>query len=1314
MSEPIPADELQRRWARTLGPTADLERVDPQLTQRPVEVGGTLSSLATVSSTISQVATLGGTLSQQATVGSGASATAATDDPTPGYDLVDELGRGGMGVVYRAKQRSLVRDIALKFIKPEALVGGARERFIAEALVNGLLDHPNIVPVHEMGATAQGDVYLAMKLVGGRSWKALLHPENDADRAAAGGYDLDRHLGILSGVCNAIAFAHSRGILHRDLKPENVMVGEFGEVLVMDWGIAVDIREQPDGDQRAQHKTTITAPSGTPSYMAPELAEGRGRDFGPWTDVYLLGAILHEILTGSPPHRGRSLMAVLLAASESRPPEYPSSVQPGLAAIATTAMAREPQQRYRTISAFQAALAEYVKHRESTTISDGARAKLDALADGAADNAVARNRRYADYAEAIAGFRQALLLWPDNAAAAQGEIDARLAYATTAFAGGDLGLAEAQLDGLGEADGLRQRIVSARREAAVRARAATRNRRLLIGATAAIVIGLIVGALLVNAQRARAVQAEQDALTQRDSARTSQEQAELASSLARERLAASLRKRAQDALRQGDAALTVLSDLEALPLLDGDAAAAVRLRLAATAPALVVPTVTIPVQSGYDEVFWHSTADIVFTSRESQILASYHADSGKPAFPLIFHPKSQVYHHFIADGTRLITAGLSGLWFWDSSTGAQIAMALPPDAPKANALAEPVIVAIAPDGQRVLAARRDKLRWFDREGAPQSDIITAAGEIVKAVIRADGSVVTLQESVYPQPRELWLGPLVGGKAWAFKPPQDEVMVPYAYGSPDGNRMYVCASGITAVMLDLRSLKPVGVPRPDLRSATSAYWSPDSSLLAIGDGSRVRLFSPQDFAPAQRRAAEIDLPGTVGHIAWHPDSVHLAVASSSTFSSDGELGQISIIETRTGKPIAPPIPHRGRLAWSPDGKRLAVAGDNLIRIYTLPVTSPLFAAEIGKRDGMDGVVRWIGDGPDCELLGGTVRRYELGQGMVGEAWKPLTTKSNWFRSARGDIGIWVDDHRALQVVDLKRRQRLGERIALPDIIGGAEVSADGRILAVSYQHRIRLIDLQQPDQSIADFTTGNLVDGVSWDSAGERVLIWGSAGKTLVCDRSGTILTSFFQRATTRHAAWDPACTRIATLTTDDELRIWDAVTGAQLAETNHEADDFAWSSDGASIMANGRLHLQRYDAKDLQPLAQKIRPPPGQFFALAAWHPTVPWLVAAGENSGVIRLWDAQSGEPLSPAIPLRSQPNALLWNPTGTHLVTDDLSWHHQLLALPRAPDDLTQLRQRAELFGRRRITTAPLPEMLDAGAILAGYRELGVVIPE
>ena len=545
VSHMIDADELRRRWAVTLGndSPSGWPEVEPGATVRPADDAAAAATLITA--TLSGMGTLAGTdtLSGMGTLAgatppatlSGAT-TPAADSPTAvppviaveplgNYTLGQELGRGGMGVVYRARQRSLQREVAIKLVRQELASAGTQETFIAEALVNGHLDHPNIVPVHELGRDAQGQVFLAMKLVGGTSWKDLLHPKTDAHRAAAAGWTTGRHLAVLEAVGNAVAFAHSKGIVHRDLKPENVMVGEFGEVLVMDWGIAVDIRDEPGADLRTRHRSSVTAPAGTPSYMAPEQAEGRGKELGPWTDTYLLGAILCEILTGSAPHRGRTLLEVLLAASTSHAPQFPAEVPAGLVAICTKALARDPAARYRTVAELQDALREQARNRASDEVAASARTALERAADRSADgDATNIHQRYAAYAEAIAGFRQALAMWPANPTAAPDERRARLAYAAAARSAGDLGLAEVQLDGLNDGADLaaERALQSAERLAqTARVRAAKRNRVLLVASVIAIVGGSLTATLLVEAERSRtavqrdkAVTAEQEARAQ--------------------------------------------------------------------------------------------------------------------------------------------------------------------------------------------------------------------------------------------------------------------------------------------------------------------------------------------------------------------------------------------------------------------------------------------------------------------------------------------------------------------------------------------------------------------------------------------------------------------------------------------------------------------------------------------------------------------------------------------------------------------------------------------------------------------------------
>ncbi|MHC4780017.1 MAG: serine/threonine-protein kinase, partial [Planctomycetota bacterium] len=280
------------------------------------------------------------------------------------YAELGEIARGGMGAILKIVDNDIRRPVAMKVVLGSA--GSTREvgkeqleRFVEEAQVTGQLEHPNIVPVHELGLNDEGKVYFTMKLVKGRSLEEILESLADKDPEYAGKYTISHLLQIFLKICDAVAFSHSRGVIHRDLKPENVMVGNFGEVLVMDWGLA-KVKGRPDlaaeevvktvrtdEDGPATHKSQIpnlndveeheesesaegksaarvTARTldgdvmGTPAYMPPEQARGDVSKIDERSDVFALGAILYKILTHEAPYEGATVTEVLTRAAEGR------------------------------------------------------------------------------------------------------------------------------------------------------------------------------------------------------------------------------------------------------------------------------------------------------------------------------------------------------------------------------------------------------------------------------------------------------------------------------------------------------------------------------------------------------------------------------------------------------------------------------------------------------------------------------------------------------------------------------------------------------------------------------------------------------------------------------------------------------------------------------------------------------------------------------------------------------------------------------------------------------------------------------------
>lgn len=237
------------------------------------------------------------------------------------YELLQEVGRGGIGVVFRGRDGLLRRELAVKVLHDTHVDNpDARRRFVAEARICSHLQHPAIVPVYELGWFSQRRPFFTMKLVQGHTLAALLKDRSDPEQ------DQPRLLGVFAQVCQAMAYAHSRGVVHRDLKPANVMVGAFGEVQVMDWGFAKILTEDgpDDGVAFAQdangasdsHGSQSGMLMGTPAYMPPEQARGEADHIDRRADVFALGAILCEVLTGKPPYLGDSADEVCRQAAD--------------------------------------------------------------------------------------------------------------------------------------------------------------------------------------------------------------------------------------------------------------------------------------------------------------------------------------------------------------------------------------------------------------------------------------------------------------------------------------------------------------------------------------------------------------------------------------------------------------------------------------------------------------------------------------------------------------------------------------------------------------------------------------------------------------------------------------------------------------------------------------------------------------------------------------------------------------------------------------------------------------------------------------
>ncbi len=342
------------------------------------------------------------------------------------------LGEGGMGIVRSAEQVALGRSVAVKTLKrrdPAAALD-----LLREAWVTGAIEHPNVVPVHFVELDHEGMPLVVLKRVEGAAWADLAQDPAEVQRRFGATDLLAWNLGVLMQVLNAIRYAHHRGVIHRDLKPSNVMIGDFGEVYLLDWGIAVSLRD--DGSGRLPLASSSPELAGTPSYMAPEML---GRDgsapLSERTDVYLAGAVLYELITGRVPHAGNDVISVIASIVSSQP-ELPASAPAELARICLRAM-HEIRAALRERRRVAPRVAGDLEHRGSTELGARAAILLDELLALVATPDPARDDVYRAFGACRFGFHEALAVWRDNADARAGLERASIATAEYKLATGN-------------------------------------------------------------------------------------------------------------------------------------------------------------------------------------------------------------------------------------------------------------------------------------------------------------------------------------------------------------------------------------------------------------------------------------------------------------------------------------------------------------------------------------------------------------------------------------------------------------------------------------------------------------------------------------------------------------------------------------------------------------------------------------------------------------------------------------------------------------------------------------------------------------
>lgn len=1078
-------------------------------------------------------------------------------EDAPDYELLDVIGEGGMGVVYSARQASIARTVAVKMLKGAGdKTAEQRDKFISEAVVTGELDHPNIVPIYDLGANNDGALFYSMKKVKGTPW----NKEIDAK-------SLDENLGILLRVADAVAFAHANGVIHRDLKPENVMLGDFGEVLVMDWGLARISPEFPG----AGSVTQSNAMGGTPAYMAPEMATGPIDAVTTASDVYLLGAILFEIIAGRPPHTGKTVMDCLMGAAKNR--IVPVEQSGELMEIAKKAMATNPADRYGSVGQFQFSIREYQSHSESIVLTDSA-AKNLAAAEGGDD--------YEPFARSMYALEEALTLWPENRRAANLLVAARQNYAELALAKGDydLGLSLVTADEPRHAP-IVEKLSKARAERESR----QRRIKLLKGAVAALVVAVIgtvsVAYVAVNKQKNVAVEQRDRAVKAEGEARENARQAERARDQEAEQRRLAEKRKAEAEAAQAEA------ERQEKIAKDNAAEAHRQERIAEAERDEAEMQRKLAVAARQEAV----------AAREQEEYAAYVARIGLANAKIDENAFDRA-----AELLELCPVDLRDFEWGRLSFLCRMAQ-------QSWSLSAPVdAVAFAPDGRHFAAGGWDGAATVWETDSRQPLLHLPQGQYVHAVAydragerlavgSSDGIVQIYRVSD-------------GERLARFDRHKDAVLS--VRFSPDGLQVLSSGYDNTARLWDASTGRQIQVLRGHSWWVWAAEFSPDASRIVTAgqDGKAIvwRRAAPEHydvqtdftrhhgavyaavFAPDGQTVATGGYDGRV--LLWSPDEV-----------------QSVDIERRIDRLPDPPAPfrellgHRGpvrALAYAPDGSRLASGGqDNVIMVW-----EPQSGAQLKRLRSHSSHVRALTWGPTGELL--------LSGGRAGQ------------------VKLWKPDEYA-EVAVVGGAADAADR----DAVLSARFSADGeQIITAGRDRKAELYDAASLAR-VQQFAEGHefLASSAVFFAGGARLATGAGDGTVRLWD-AGTgsetnVLTGVGRTAAlavSQDGGW------VLTGSPGGAALLWDARTGRQLAKlAGHDVEVTAVAiAPGGDLLAvgdeRGRVQLWSYDAgnkewRSVHWLNNHSR----AITALAFTDAGARLITASGDNT--CGVWDTARGE---------------------------------------------------------------------------------------